>query len=45
MPTQVAWRFCQKCEAMFFDGYPNKGICAAGGGHEAEGFDFVLPHI
>jgi len=29
---------------MFFDGFPNKGICAAGGSHEAAGFDFVLPH-
>src|SRR5690348_6610743 len=24
MPEQIAWRFCQKCEAMFYDGFPNK---------------------
>ena len=29
---------------MFFDGYPQKGACAAGGGHRAQGFVFVLPH-
>jgi hypothetical protein len=29
---------------MFFDGYPAKGACAAGGGHEAVGFNFVLPY-
>ena len=45
MPEQPAWRFCQKCEAMFFDGFPNKGVCPAGGGHQAQGFMFVLPHV
>jgi hypothetical protein len=44
MSMQGAWRFCQKCHAMFFDGFPNKGNCAAGGGHDAQGFNFVLPH-
>jgi hypothetical protein len=29
---------------MFFDGYPNKGACPAGGGHGAAGFVFVLAH-
>jgi hypothetical protein len=51
-PTkQGKWRFCVKCQEMFFDGFPlnpdgspNKGICAAGGGHEAAGFNFVLTH-
>jgi hypothetical protein len=27
---------------MFFDGFPAKGRCAAGGGHAAQGFNFVL---
>lgn len=45
MLEQQAWRLCQKCEAMFFDGSPNKGTCAAGGAHEAAGFIFVLPHV
>ena len=43
MPEQGAWRFCQKCFSMFFDGFPNKGVCAAGGPHQAQGFVFVLP--
>jgi hypothetical protein len=44
MPDQIDWRFCHKCEAMFFDGFPTKGSCAAGGGHEAAGFNFIMPH-
>ncbi len=43
--AQASWRFCSKCNMMFFDGYPNnKGICANGGGHTATGYNFVLPH-
>ena len=43
-PTaQANWRFCQKCNAMFYDGYPDKGNCPAGGGHTAQGFNFNLP--
>ena len=37
------WRYCDKCQAMFFDGYPTKGVCA-GGAHNAQGFNFMLPH-
>lgn len=44
MPMQDQWRFCNKCSSMFFDGYPAKGICTAGGGHEAAGYNFALPH-
>jgi hypothetical protein len=44
MPDQSAWRFCQKCTVMFFDGRPDKGHCPAGGGHSAAGFMFFLPH-
>ncbi len=31
---QSNWRYCGKCHGLFFDGYPQKGICAAspGGG-------------
>jgi hypothetical protein len=29
---------------MFWDGIPDKGRCAAGGGHNAQGFNFRLPH-
>ena len=42
--TQDQWRFCRKCNALFFNGYPQKGRCAAGGGHVAQGYNFVLPH-
>ena len=42
--TQDAWRYCRKCHVMFFDGFPNKGRCAAGGGHVAQGFNFILPY-
>jgi len=41
--TQGAWRFCSRCFALFFDGFPKKGTCPAGGPHEAAGFVFVLP--
>ncbi len=44
MGMQLDWRFCQKCHVMFFDGFPQKGNCAAGGAHEAQGFMFALPH-
>jgi hypothetical protein len=39
---QPEWRFCNKCNALFFDGYPEKGHCAAGGPHVAQGFQFSL---
>ena len=42
--AQSSWRFCNKCHTLFFDGYPQKGVCAGGGGHTAAGFVFVLPH-
>ena len=42
--VQADWRFCEKCQSMFFDGYPTKGICPAGGAHKAEGYNFVLAH-
>ena len=44
MAVQTQWRYCDKCHAMFFDGYADKGHCPAGGGHQAQGFMFGLPH-
>ncbi len=41
---QRDWRFCGQCNGLFFDGYPEKGVCPAGGGHAAAGWNFVLPH-
>jgi hypothetical protein len=43
---QDAWNFCTKCNGMFFNGYSTKGVCPGpgpGDGHQAAGFDFVLP--
>jgi hypothetical protein len=42
--AQRDWRYCGKCQGMFFDGYPQKGACPAGGGHQAIGLNFILPH-
>ena len=39
MPLQPDWRFCNKCNAMFLDGFPGKGQCPGGGGHQAQGFN------
>lgn len=44
MGMQLDWRFCQRCFVMFFDGFPEKGNCGAGGAHVAQGFMFALPH-
>lgn len=43
-PRQSDWRFCNKCHVLFFDGYPDKGRCPAGGGHVAQGLNFVIFH-
>ena len=40
--TQAAWRFCDRCFGLFFDGSSGKGVCPAGGQHQAAGFNFVL---
>jgi len=43
--AQANWRFCNKCHGMFWDGYDAiKGSCPAGGGHTAQGYNFVLRH-
>ncbi|HWE46738.1 MAG TPA: hypothetical protein VG407_11995 [Caulobacteraceae bacterium] len=41
--VQQDWRYCGKCAGMFWNGAPDKGRCAGGGGHVAQGFQF-LPH-
>jgi hypothetical protein len=43
-PFQLDWRFCNKCQSLFFDGYPQKGNCSAGGTHIAEGYKFAMPY-
>lgn len=42
--AQAEWRFCSKCNSMFFNGAPKKGRCPAGEGHAAQGFNFSLPY-
>ena len=41
-PGQTEWRFCDRCRVMFWNQEANKGVCAAGGGHRAQGFIFKL---
>jgi hypothetical protein len=42
---QGDWRFCTKCSVLFFNGYPEKGVCAEDkGGHAAAGYNFFLYH-
>ena len=42
--AQPEWRNCRKCQAIFFNGFPTKGVCPAGGEHDAaQSFNFVLP--
>ena len=44
-PGQGDWRYCRKCGVLFFNGYPEKGVCAADrGDHEAAGYNFFLYH-
>ena len=40
---QVEWRFCGKCMSLFYNGFPTKGRCSAGGAHNAQGYVFHLP--
>lgn len=41
---QPQWHYCTKCAVLFYDGYPQKGKCAAGGGHLKSGFKFAISH-
>lgn len=42
---QTAWRFCNKCFALFYDGYPTKGMCPVDRrGHTAQGWMFHIPY-
>jgi hypothetical protein len=35
---------CRHCAAMFFDGFPQKGTCPSGGGHEPGRNTYTLAH-
>ena len=44
MAQQPDWRYCHKCHGMFFNGFPDKGVCPNGGSHEqVDSYNFVLP--
>ena len=34
---QQNWRWCRKCEGLYFGGHSTRGKCPAGGEHEIEG--------
>ena len=34
---QDRWRWCRKCQGLWFSGNPTKGACPVGGDHEASG--------
>ena len=34
---QNEWRWCHKCEGLFFNGHPTKGRCPTGGAHDSTG--------
>ena len=41
---QENWRWCHKCQGLFYGGFPTTGSCPAGGGHENQGSgDYTLP--
>jgi hypothetical protein len=55
MTEQPDWRFCENCQTIFYDGFPNKGLYPAAprtpggklgliGPHVAQGFNFNLPY-
>lgn len=39
MPKHIQgnWRWCHKCEGLWFNGHATKGVCPAGGVHELTG--------
>ncbi len=36
-PSQDNWRWCSKCQSLYFAGNPSQGACAAGGAHTHAG--------
>jgi hypothetical protein len=37
MSGQKGWRWCRKCQGMFFTENPNQGVCPAGQAHDGSG--------
>ena len=45
MAQQPEWRYCHKCHGMFFNGFPDKGVCPNGGSHDqVDSYNFILPY-
>jgi hypothetical protein len=42
--AQEGWRFCPKCSGIFWEKAFDASVCPKGGGHEPQGFNFVLNH-
>jgi hypothetical protein len=45
---QLNWRICDRCQAVYYDGFPDKETCDAGDGHRPNPdprlFNFLVPH-
>jgi hypothetical protein len=40
---QRDWRYCHKCQGLFFNGHASKGKCPAGGAHDGGvSFDYMI---
>jgi hypothetical protein len=37
VPEQSNWRWCSKCQGLWFNGHTTKGACKAGGSHSSAG--------
>jgi hypothetical protein len=35
--SQAGWRWCNKCQGLFFSGSPTQGVCPAWGAHDSTG--------
>jgi len=35
MARQINWRWCKKCQGLFYSGNPDQGACPSGGKHDA----------
>ena len=46
LATQDSWRWCKKCQGLFYSATPNTmGFCPAGGSHDGSvSFNYVIPH-
>jgi hypothetical protein len=43
-PGQNQWRFCNKCFSLVFEPQNDQSVCAKGGQHVPQGFNFRLEH-